>query len=312
MNQPAQMLAWMDALGDEARLRLLHLLGAQELGVIELCDVLQMPQSTVSRHLKVLAERGFVASRRQGTTNLYRMIESELPEAQRSLWALTRAQSADWLQLKQDELRLRRRLDDRRADPSAFFAGAAAEWDRIRREYYGTGFHTDAMLALLSGDETIADLGCGTGTTLAQLAPHVGRVIGIDSSPAMLSAARGRVGAMRNVELCEADLSNLPIETGACDAAMLILALSYQPGPEPVLSEMARILKPRGRAVIVDLLPHDRHEFRRQMEQTWMGFAAEDVEQRMMSAGFSACRVRPLPPEQDAKGPALFLATGRR
>lgn len=312
MNQPAQLLAWMDALGDEARLRLLHLLGAQELGVIELCDVLQMPQSTVSRHLKVLAEQGFVASRRQGTTNLYRMIESELPDAQRSLWELTRAQSNDWLQLKQDELRLRRRLDDRRADPSAFFAGAAAEWDRIRREYYGTAFNTEAVLALLSGDETIADLGCGTGATLAQIAPHVGRVIGIDSSPAMLAAARARVGSMRNVELREADLSKLPIETGTCDAAVLILALSYQPRPEPVLSEMARILGPRGRAVIVDLLPHDRHDFRRHMEQTWMGFAADDVEQMMMSAGMSGCRVRPLAPEQDAKGPALFLATGRR
>jgi ArsR family transcriptional regulator len=312
MNQPAQLLAWMDALGDEARLRLLHLLGAQELGVIELCDVLQMPQSTVSRHLKVLAEQGFVASRRQGTTNLYRMIESELPDAQRSLWELTRAQSSDWLQLKQDELRLRRRLDDRRADPSAFFAGAAAEWDRIRREYYGSSFNTEAVLALLSGDETIADLGCGTGTTLAQIAPHVGRVIGIDSSPAMLAAARARVGSMRNVELREADLSKLPIETGTCDAAVLILALSYQPHPEPVLSEMARILRPRGRAVIVDLLPHDRHDFRRQMEQTWMGFAVDDVEQMMVSAGMSGCRVRPLAPEQDAKGPALFLATGRR
>jgi ArsR family transcriptional regulator len=65
--QPASLLAWMDSLADSTRLRLLHLLDKQELGVVELCDILQLPQSTVSRHLKVLADQGWVRSRRLAT-----------------------------------------------------------------------------------------------------------------------------------------------------------------------------------------------------------------------------------------------------
>jgi ArsR family transcriptional regulator len=312
MNKPALLLSWMDALGDETRLRLLHLLEAHELGVVELCDVLQMPQSTVSRHLKVLAEHRFLTSRRVGTNHLYRLIEAELSEPQRRLLTLAREQSRDWAALKQDELRLARRLAERQSSANAFFAGAAAEWDRLRAEYYGSRFHLEAMLALLPPQTVVADLGCGTGATLVQLAPHVAKVIGVDSSPAMLSAAMGRLSDLANVELLQGDLRELPIADAACDAALLVLALSYVPSPAKVVAEMTRILRPGGRAVLVDLLPHDRDDFRRQMEQSAMGFSEPDVSALFASAGLSRRSFRPLPPEPTVKGPALFLATGTK
>ena len=68
------LLAWMEVLADPTRLRLLRLLERHELGVAELCHVLQLPQSTVSRHLKVLGRPGLdPRAGAQGTTNLYRM-----------------------------------------------------------------------------------------------------------------------------------------------------------------------------------------------------------------------------------------------
>src|SRR3954469_9520612 len=91
--QPDQLLGWMDSLADTARLRLLRLLERQELGVAELCDVLQMPQSTVSRHLKVLADQRWVRSRKEGTNHLYRTILEELEPAARKLWLLAREQT---------------------------------------------------------------------------------------------------------------------------------------------------------------------------------------------------------------------------
>src|SRR5829696_8897340 len=106
LAQPGAILGWMDALGDATRLRLLRLLERHELGVIDLCDVLQLPQSTVSRHLEVLAERGWVRSRRQGTTHFYRMILDELEPATRKLWLLAREQTDQWPTVQQDELRL--------------------------------------------------------------------------------------------------------------------------------------------------------------------------------------------------------------
>lgn len=311
-NQPARLLQWMDALGDEVRLRLLHLLRRHELGVVELCDVLQAPQSTISRHLKVLSERGFVASRRQGTNNLYRMIEQELPEAQRALWEVALSQSSEWLELRQDALRLARRLAEKRGDARAFFAGAAAQWEQLRAEFYGARFQFEALLALLPRTWTVADLGCGTGTTMAQLAPHVGKVIGVDSSSAMLSAAQRRLAGVVNAELRQGELESLPVESSSIDGALMILALSYLPDPLPALKEMARVLKPGGRAVVVDLLPHDRDDFRRRMEQTGLGFSESELAGLLRSAGLSGATVRPLPTEPQVKGPALFVAAAER
>src|SRR3954464_4876030 len=159
--QPESLLAWMDGLADPTRLRLLRLLERHELGVIDLCDVLQLPQSTVSRHLKVLSEGGWVRSRRQGTTHLYRMILDELEAATRKLWLLAREQSDGWATVAQDELRLSRRLKERQKESEAFFAGAAGEWDRLRVEMYGKKFAREAMMALLPSDWVVADLGCG-------------------------------------------------------------------------------------------------------------------------------------------------------
>ncbi|MBC8106019.1 MAG: metalloregulator ArsR/SmtB family transcription factor [Anaerolineae bacterium] len=358
-GQPASLLSWMDSLADETRLRLLHLLERQELGVVELCDILQLPQSTVSRHLKVLSDQKWVRSRRLATTHLYRTILDELDPAARKLWLLAREQTQNWATLKQDELRLQRRLREREIDSQEFFAGAAAQWDHLRRELYGESFSVSAMLALLPRDMIVADLGCGTGATIEQLAPHVRQIIGVDNSPAMLKAAKKRLAAFtsadiakldhrgpdpsktdpsktdqsrtdqsqtdqvranppragqRNseqprVDLRRGDLQTLPIDDASVDAALLLLALTYVPDPEVVVREMSRILKPGGRAIIVDLLPHDRDDFRRELGQLHAGFSEAAMKNLLTSAGLDAPTLTGLPPEPNAKGPALFLAS---
>src|SRR5205823_5992892 len=95
-GKPDQLLAWMDGLADETRLRLLNLLDRHELGVVELCDILQLPQSTVSRHLKVLSDHNWVRGRRLATTRFYRMPLDELDPAARKLWLLAREQTEHW------------------------------------------------------------------------------------------------------------------------------------------------------------------------------------------------------------------------
>ena len=315
------LLAWMESLADPTRLRLLRLLERHELGVAELCDVLQLPQSTVSRHLKVLSDQHWVRGRRQGTNHLYRTLLDELDPAAKKLWLVAREQTDTWPATKHDRLRLERLLAEKQNESQAFFAGAAAEWDKLRRDLYGLSFSDAALLALLPPDYVVADLGCGSAPVSAQLAPFVKQVIAVDNSAAMLKAARKRLGdaggANGNVDLRRGDLSDVPIDPATCDAALLILALTYVPDPAIVLGEMARILKPAGptgggRAVIVDLLPHDRDDFRRQLGQTRNGFDPTELEQLLTEAGFSAVATRPLPPEPAAKGPALFLATATR
>jgi ArsR family transcriptional regulator len=303
---------WMGSLADPKRLRILHLLEATELGVAELCDVLQSPQSTISRHLKVLGDLGWVKSRKQATTHLYRTILDELDPAARRLWLVARQQSETWPAVTQDRLRLQRRLQERTRDSQSFFAGAAAQWDKLRDELYGQYFSQAACLAMLPETYVVADLGCGTGQIAATIAPFVRQVIGVDNSSAMLKAAGRRLTQVNNVELRRGELTALPIESGTCDAALLVLALTYAIEPQAVLAEMARILKTGGQGIIVDLLPHDRDDFRRQLGQRWLGFELEKLGGWMNEVKLSVRHSRALPTESNAKGPALFLVTAIR
>ena len=315
MNEPAQsedMVELMESLADPKRLRILHLLEGHELGVVELCDVLQSPQSTVSRQLKILGDSGWVRSRRQGTAHLYRTILDELDPGARRLWLVARQQTRQLPAVLQDQLRLERRLRERSRDSQAFFAGAAAEWDKLRGELYGERFSLAACLSLLPKTSVVADLGCGTGQIAGSIAPFVRQVIGVDNSQAMLKAAGRRVAGIENVELRRGELSAVPIDTASCDAAMLVLALTYLPDPKSAIAEMARIVKPGGKAIVVDLLLHDRDDFRRQMGQRWLGFDMDQIKSWQGEAGFEAAECRPLPTESGAKGPALFLAVANR
>jgi len=312
ISQSAPLLAWMECLSDPTRLRLLRLLERNELGVSDLCDIVQLPQSTVSRHLKILADQRFVFSRRHATTHLYRTLLDELDPAARKLWLLAREQTDTWPAVRHDDLRLQRRLHKRESETQTFFAAAARQWDQLRSQLYGQSFTLSALLSLLPENYTVADLGCGTGQVAALLAPHVNKVIAIDNSPAMLKAAQKRTAGFPNVDLRPGELRSLPIDDASCDAALILLVLTYLPDVAGALSEAGRILKPGGKLVVVDLLPHDRDDFRRQLGQQHLGFSAEVIGGLLTGAGFEDVVVEPLPPEANTKGPGLFLARAIR
>jgi ArsR family transcriptional regulator len=303
-----QLIPRLASLSDPARLRILHLLEHQPMLVNDLADVLQLPQSTVSRHLKQLSDQGWLVSRREGTSHQYQMLLREIDAGARSLWTLARDQSAEWSAVAQDKLRLASVLAARQRDSRTFFAGAARDWDRLRGEYFGNRFSFDAMLALLDPKLTVADLGCGTGAIVADLAPHVAKVIGIDNSEQMLHAARQRIAGLSHVELRHGDLAALPLDDASVDAALCVLSLSYAADIALALKEARRTLRPRGRLIVVDVLTHDRDDFRRQMGQVRMGFAEADLTATLRAAGFTTVRFRNLSPESQVKGPALFLA----
>jgi ubiquinone/menaquinone biosynthesis C-methylase UbiE len=300
----------MTSLADETRLRLLRLLERQELGVGELASILQLPQPTVSRHLKTLSDAAFVTSRREATSNLYRLRTDELPPSHQSLWHVAREQFSRSIEATSDDQRLVEVLRAR-SSSRAFFAGAANEWDRLRGELYGD-FTATALAALLPESSVVADLGCGTGTTAALLGGQVARVHAVDNSPEMLAAARARCAGMGNVQVHEAELHAVPLASGSCDAAVLMLALTYVPDPGAAIVEAGRLLRPGGRVVIVDLLSHGRDDFRRKMNQLHPGFAADQIGAWLTQAGLYSKGFKPLDLPTDAKGPRLFVSAASK
>jgi ArsR family transcriptional regulator len=309
---PAGILDHLSALADATRDRLLLLLETHELTVSELCAVLQLPQSTVSRHLKALSDVGWVSSRAEGTSRRYTIARDHLDAPTRKLWLLVREQVNGSRAAAQDLHRLQGVLAERRTKSQEFFSSSAGQWDRLREELFGSTFDLQALLGLLDDHWVVGDLGAGTGTVAAALAPFVSRVIAVDNSGAMLQAARRRLNGASNVELRRGDLEELPIEDDSLDAATLMLVLPHVPQPERALREAARVLKPGGRLLVADLLPHDREIYRQQMGHVWLGFSGQQISTYLGAAGFEAIRVRALPADPRAKGPALFVAAARR
>jgi ArsR family transcriptional regulator len=303
------LLDSFSALSDATRCRVLWLLERQELTVGELCAVLQLPQSTVSRHLKTLADAGWVSSRRDGTSRYYAFATGRM-DGHAELWELTRAQLMRRPGLDQDERRLASVLERRSRASQQFFAASARDWDRLRADLFGAGTSDAALLALLPSHWTVGDLGCGTGALLPLLAPHVRSVIGVDGSDEMLAAARQRAARYPNVELRRGALEALPVESGALDAAIMALVLHHLPSPAQALTEARRVLKPGAGLVVVDMAAHDREEYRQRMGHVWLGFAEEHIRRLLEQAGFSSIRVDALPTPPDAKGPGLFVARG--
>jgi ArsR family transcriptional regulator len=289
---------------------MLRVLEGHELTVSEVCTILQLPQSTVSRHLRMLADADWVTSRRDGTSRYYAISLDGADGQRTSIWRLTRAQVSGGPDAEQDDRRLGRVLADRRQTSQQFFATSAGQWDRLREELFGEGFVPGALLGLLPSTWIVGDLGCGTGAVLPMLAPHVARVIGVDASEEMLTAARARAMGLENVELRQGALEALPIEAASLDAVTLVLVLHHLPSPVVALAEAARVLKPGGRVLIVDMSSHEREEYRQGMGHVWLGFSDEQMTKHLSQAGFRGVRVQPLPPAEDAKGPTLFAATG--
>lgn len=301
----------LSALADSTRSRLLLVLDRHELSVSELCQVLQLPQSTVSRHLKILGDDGWVIGRAEGTSRRYTVAPSLDPGARR-LWQLVRGQVADDVTAQQDAERLRSVLAERRTRSEQFFSTSAGQWDALRSELFGPRAELAALPGLLDETWVVGDLGCGTGQLTASLAPYVARVLAVDRSRAMLAAARARVQGLDNVELRQGELERLPIADGELDAAVLFLVLHYLPEPALALGEARRVLKPGGRLLIVDMTPHGREEYRQTMGHVWLGFSAEQMQDWAVEAGLEATRYRGLPADARARGPGLFSLAARR
>lgn len=305
-----KILTQTKALADETRLRLLGVLAAHELNVGEIVQVLDMGQSRISRHLKILMDAGLLACQRHG---LWAFYSSSSANGSRALLAAVLEGLKDLPEHRQDMERAAQVLNDRRLSTTRFFDSVASDWNRLSREMLGDFALGPVIMKNLSASEarkgTVVDLGCGPGLLLGHLAGAAGRVIGVDNSSRMLDAAAKLLPEGPEVSLRIGDLEHLPLRDGEADAAIMSLVLHHLPAPQQGIVEMGRVVRPGGQAVLADFLLHDNEALRTRYGDRWLGFSPDDLSVWLERAGFRelACERHPV-----NLGLTLMVITARR
>lgn len=270
-------------LGDEARLRILRVLARDRFNVTELTGILGLAQSGISRHLGLLKEAGLVAEERSGAYSYYRLAPRVRDNGNGGLWAVLEAQfaagdaaatvRADDARL-QEVLRLRRENFDAHTGPDTrdgrqLVPGRSwAAWAR-------------ALGHLLPALE-VADIGCGEGYLSIEAAQWARHVTAIDRSPEVLARAKALAARRRatNITWKRGEMEKLPLADDSVDLAVLSQALHHAADPGVALGEAARIVRPGGRVLVLDLRSHDEAWVRNQLGDRWLGF--DDAQLRAM------------------------------
>ncbi len=134
---------------------------------------------------------------------------------------------------------------------------------------------------------SVVDVGTGTGFVAAGLASRVERVVGVDSSPAMLDRARRNLDSLdiSNVDLVEGDIFALPLAGESVDAAFANMVLHHAEAPAAMLAEMARVVRPGGAVVVTDEVEHPYEWMRHEHADVWLGFTEGQVKRFFTGAG---------------------------
>lgn len=302
-------LIWQ-TLNDVTRLRLLHLLGEEEVTVSELQEILHLGQSRISTHLSVLRSAGLVSTRREGKHTYYTLAHG--------LDAKTRQLiDAAWMTLKEipeaekDAAGLKLVLQKRRLETQTYFNRIAGKLGKAfcpGRTWSAVG----PLLAQLVPHCTIVDLGAGEGWLSQLLSQNAAKVIAIDNSPKMVEF--GRTEAKRrkitNLEYRLGDLAEPPVKPGTVDIVIMSQALHHAVNPSQAIQASARLLKPGGKIVILDLNQHSFDKARELYGDYWLGFAESDLRAWLKQAGFSEINFQLLEPDETGQHLQPCLATG--
>jgi len=307
----ASIVKILRAAAEPNRLRILLLLKAEELSVAELQEILTMGQSTISTHLSQLKQAELVEDRRTGKNNLYRLRE-DAGELAFLDGLLTRAET-ETPEVGGDRAAMRRVVKRRQDRMRSFFDSMAG---RLGKDYVpGKSWKSlaEALLRLMP-PLVVADLGAGDGSFSLLLARRAVRVIAVDSSEKMLDVGRELMARheVENIEFRAGDMEELPIDPATIDVAFFSQSLHHALHPARALEEAARILKPGGRLVILDLAKHRFEEARELYADEWLGFAEAELEGMLEKAGFATIDVAVV--DRDAEAPQFqtLLATAER
>jgi ubiquinone/menaquinone biosynthesis C-methylase UbiE/DNA-binding MarR family transcriptional regulator len=305
----ASILKNLRLLADPSRLRILLLVEREELSVAELQEILGMGQSRISTHLSQLKNAGLVEDRRNGKSILYRLKPGAQSNGFAEMLGVLRQAAAEIPEAGEDSEALRLALRRRQDKMRAYFDELAGKFGRNYvpgRSWQGLA---ETLLTLMP-PMVIADLGAGEGTFSQLLARRSKKVIAVDNSEKMVEYGRelARKHGVKNLEYRKGDLEDVPIKDATVDLAFFSQALHHAQHPQRAVAEAARILKPGGRIVVLDLLRHSYEEARELYADLWLGFTEVEVTRFLRQAGFKNIETSIVHSEEDAPHFETLLA----
>jgi ArsR family transcriptional regulator len=278
----SDLAATLKAAGDPLRLEILRLLARDSFGVMELSRIFEIKQSGMSHHLKVLANAGLVASRREGNSIFYRRaLPSAGPhhELLNSLFVTLDGHSLSLLV----QQRLGQIQQERASASQAFFADNATKFRAQQDLIASYPVYAEAVGEMLASldtakDGTALEVGPGEGEFLSQLAPRFERVVALDNSESMLEKARAfaRQEALNNVEFLHGDSKLAVSRQLQVDCAVINMVLHHVPSPAEIFDDISQLLRPTGHLLVTDLCRHDQQWAREACGDMWLGFEPDD------------------------------------
>jgi len=256
-----------------------------------------MGQSRISRHVKILADAGLVDSWKEGAWGLYYMVENgpgrQFIEAVRYLF------EGDPL-LENDLIRAARIVEERTQNTRRFFNTIADSWGRLKQQIIGDFDLNQVIFKDISNYDVAVDLGCGTGDLLESMKAHAKSVIGVDSAPGMLEAARKRYhNGNSDIDIRLGEIEHLPLSDNEVDLAVISLVLQYLDKPEDAITEVSRVIRPKGMFIIADFEKHTNQAFREKYGARWLGFDFREVTAWLADKNFETIAIDRYPLEQD-------------
>ena len=280
------LLASLRAAAEPTRLRLLALAGRGAFCVMEFTEILGQSQPRLSRHLKLLCECGLLDRVREGANVWFALPTGDSGGLARDLIARL---PADDLVLESDRRQAARVLAERARAASESFRRQGADWDEMRALDLPAQAVEDALLTLIPADDPgrLLDIGTGTGRVLELLASRVRQALGVDASKSMLALARSRLSGEQFAHCAVrlADMYRLPVADQTFDTAVLQMVLHYAEDPLGVVAETARVLRPGGRLIVIDLASHDRTDLAAKLAHRWPGFSGATMRRLLTDAG---------------------------
>lgn len=266
-----QLVTELRAVAEPTRLRLLALCARGGFRVSDLCELLGQSQPRLSRHLKILTDAGLLQRVPEGAHAYFQLA----PDAELARLLVARLPESDPL-LAADRRGAVRLAAERARAASLAFQRHGADWDEARALGLDAQAIGTAVLAALPPRlGRLLDIGTGTGGLLELVAPRVDSALGIDASREMLALARSRLAERGLGDRCsvrQADFYRLPLPDRAYDAVTLVMVLHYADEPAAALAEAARVLRPDGLLLVVDLAPHGGRGLPAAYAHQWPGF----------------------------------------